>query len=41
MSKQTTSGWICSDDFVQIYSPDFGWEVEHWLHLCLPLLLAA
>jgi hypothetical protein len=31
MSKQTTSGWICSDDFVQIYGPDFGWEVDRWL----------
>ena len=24
-------GWIWSDDFVQIYAPDFGWKVERWL----------
>jgi hypothetical protein len=33
MSKQTTNGWIYSDDFVQIYGPDFGWEVDRWLHV--------
>jgi hypothetical protein len=25
-------GWICPDDFVQIYSPDYCWEVARWPH---------
>ena len=33
MRKYATNGWIRPDDFVQIYSPVFGWEVERWLHL--------
>jgi hypothetical protein len=36
MISHENFGWICPDDFVQIYAPDFGWEVERWLHLnCL------
>jgi len=26
-------GWICPDDFVQIYAPDFGLKVERWLQV--------
>ena len=31
MRKYATYGWIRPDDFVQIYSLDFGWKVERWL----------
>jgi hypothetical protein len=33
MRKNTICGWILTDDCVDFYAADFGWEVKRWFQL--------